>query len=353
MKKNILPVLLLILALLLPIGVSAAESTQAPSRTEAFYNISSIPASWNPTGEISGEAELILNLTADRLYYLSADGQSLIPSLAAELPQDVTADYAGSYGIPQDAARGYAFQITLSPEARWENGNAVTAGDLLLTIHEHIDGRTLRLDLAGLTAFYEGWQKETEEIISLKDAGFSSRKEAEEQGHTAFYVDTSRFWGLDSGWVSISDRTRLKDAAIPSGVTEMYVSGAYLYSRYLTDDAELSRYQSRFLGVSAVPAYVTREDIGIFAPDDATLVLILESPTTAEALALKLRDLIPVPQSKYADNYATSPATYTSCGPYRILSVNDGVMELAPNPHYGGKNPVFRADLLRLTEIGT
>lgn len=353
MKKNILPVLLLILALLLPVGVSAAESTPPASRTEAFYHISAIPGSWNPTGEISGEAELILNLTADRLYYLSADGQTLIPSLAAELPRDVTVDYAGSYGIPLDAARGYAFEIRLSPEARWENGNAVTAGDFLLTAHTRIDGRTLGLDLAGLTAFYEGREKETEEIISLKDAGFSTRKEAEEQGHTAFYVDTSRFWGLDSGWVSVSDRTRLKDAAIPSGVTEMYVSGAYLYSRYLADEAELSRYQSRFLGVSAAPAYVAREDIGIFAPDEGSLILILENPTTAEALALKLRDLIPVPQSKYANNYATSPATYTACGPYRILSVKDGVMELAPNPHYAGNSPVLRADLLRLTEIGT
>lgn len=352
MKKNILPVLLLILALLLPLGVSAAETMPPDSRTEAFYNISAIPFSWNPTGEISGEAELILNLTADRLYYLSADGQTLIPSLAAELPQDVTAEFAGSYGIPQGAARGYAFRIDLFPEARWENGASVTAADFLMSVQERIDSRMLGLALAGLTDFYEGREKVTDGIISLKDAGFSSRKEAEEQGHTAFYVDTSRFWGLDSGWVSISDRTRLKDAAIPSGVTEMYVSGAYLYSRYLADDAALSRYQSRFLGVSAEPAYVTREDIGIFAPDDVTLILILETPTTAEALALKLRDLIPVPRSKFAENYATSPSTYTACGPYRIVSVKDGVMELAPNPHYAGQNPVFRADVLRLTEIG-
>lgn len=354
MKKNILPVLLLILAFLLPLGVSAAESTPPISRTEAFHHISAIPGCWNPTtGELSAEAELILNLTADSLYCLSADGSTLTPSLAAEMPRDVTAEYAGTYGIPRNSVRGYAFRISISPDARWESGDPVTAADFLMTVHGRIDARNLGIGLAGLTDWYEGREVPSGPVISLAEAGFSSRKEAEEQGHTAFFVDTSRFWGLDSGWVSIQDRTRLKDTAIPSGVTEMYVSGAYLYSRYLADDTLLSRYQSRFLGICTQRTDAGREDIGILAPDGNTLVLILEQPATAEALALKLTDLIPVPENRYADNYATSAATYTACGPYRIREVKDGVMELVPNPHYGGKKTVFQADLIRLTEIGT
>ena len=352
MNKKILPILLLILALALPFGVSAAEATQPPARIEAFYDISALPTCWDPTAEVSETAELILALTADRLYCLSADGKTLTPSLAAELPLDVTADYAGSHGIPQGAVRGYAFRITLSPHARWENGSAVTSADFLQAIHARIDNRNLGIDLAGLNAWYEGWEKTTDEVVSLQEAGFSTRKEAEEQGYTAFYVDTSRFWGLDSGWISVSDRTRLKDSAIPSGVTEMYVSGAYLYSRYLADGGEASRWQSRFLGINARRTGISLEDIGILTPDGSTLVLILEQPTTAEALALKLAALIPVPQSKYADNYATSAATYTSCGPYRILSLSEGVMELAPNPHYGGKAAFPEADLIRIREIG-
>lgn len=352
MNKKILPILLLILALALPLGVSAAEAAQAPARIEAFYDISALPACWNPTGEITENGELILDLTADRLYNLSADGMTLSPSLAAELPLDMTGEFAGSYGIPQGAVRGYAFQITLSSDARWENGSAVTSADFLQAVHARIDNRNLGIDLAGLNAWYEGWEKTTEDVVSLQEAGFSTRKEAEEQGYTAFYVDTSRFWGLDSGWVSVSDQTRLKDSAIPSGVTEMYVSGAYLYSRYLADGGEASRWQSRFLGINVQRTSVSPEDIGILTPDGSTLVLILAQPTTAEVLALKLAELIPVPQSKYADNYATSAATYTSCGPYRIVSVSEGVMELAPNPHYGGKAVFPEADLIRIREIG-
>lgn len=348
MNKKILPVLLLILALTLPMGAAAAES----SRTEAYYHIASLPACWDPTQERTEEAELILRLTADRLYTLSPDGSILTPSLAVELPRDVTAEYAGSYGIPQSASRGYAFVVTLSPEARWENGNPITSEDFLTAINRHIDERTLNIGLANLQDYYDGAEKTAEQIISLSEAGFSSLAEAVAQGYTAFYVDTTRFWGLNSGWVSIHDRTRLKDTAIPSGITEMYVSGAYLYSRYLEEGASMSRVQSRYLGVAQEYTLVVREDIGLLALDSSSFLLILQRPATCEVLALKLLDLIPVPQNKYAENYATSPSTYSACGPFRIVSVKDGVMELAPNPNYGGSAAQFQADLIRLLEIG-
>ena len=346
MNRKILPILLLILALALPMAAAATEET----RIEAYYHMDSLPECWDPTERRTKETDLILQLTADRLYNLSPDGSSLIPSLASDLPQDVTAEYAGSYGIPQSASRGYAFLVTISPYARWENGNPITSGDYLTAINRHIDERTLGVELYNLSNYYEGAEKAPEQIISLSQAGFSSMTEAMEQGYTAFYVDTTRFWGLDSGWVSIHDRTRLKDAAIPSGITEMYVSGAYLYSRYLTAGASI---QSRYLGIAQEYAPVTREDIGLLAPDDSSFLLILQRPTTGEALALKLLDLIPVPQNKYAGNYATSPATYLSCGPFRIVSIKDGVMELVPNSNYGGTAPQFQADVIRLLEIGT
>lgn len=354
MNKRIFPILILILALMLPIGVSATEpAPQQEKRIEGYYEIESVPGSWNPMEELTGEAELLLSLTADRLYLLSPDGKTLTASLAAGLPQDVTGEFAGSYEIPSEAARGYAFRISVEPTARWEDGTPVTAGDLVFTLNQHIDRDTLGIDLANLQAFRSGSEKPGQEIISLRDAGFSGVEEAKAAGHTAFYVDTETFWGLTSGWVSIHDRTRLKDTAIPSGITEMYISGAYLYDRYLRSGTSQSRYQADFLGVSPEPTHVQREDIGLIEENDSSFVLLLDNPTTAEALALKLSAFVPLRESKFASNYATSPATYSSCGPWRIAAVAEDTVELVPNEFYHGKTAGIEADQIDLKVIGT
>ncbi len=353
MKKTILSALILVLALMLPLAVSATEHTAQDKRIEGYYNVDSLPNSWNPLEDGGETADLILSLTADRLYHLSSDGKTLTPSLAVELPWDVTAEYAGTFGIPEGAVRGYAFCIELEPQARWEDGKTITADDLLFTIHQLIDRNALGIALANLGGYYAQAEKPGDRVISLEEAGFTSREEAEEAGHTAFYVDTDRFWGLSSGWVSIQDRTRLKDTAIPSGITEMYVSGAYLYQRYLHSGARLSYLQPEFLGISAEPAWVEREDLGLIRLDESRFLMILENPTTAEFLALKLSRLIPLRESKFADNYATSAATYCSSGPWRIASVKDGMMELLPNEYHLGKTAGIQADLIRLVEIGS
>lgn len=346
--RRIFP-LILILCLLLPLAVSAEETAPSP-RIEANHTIPALPDHWNPLKTLSEEAALLLQLTAAPLYSLSSDGKTLTPVLAESLPQDVTADFAGQYGVPADAARGYAFRIRLDPEARWEDGTPVTTRDFLFTFRQMIENKAFPLELAMVQEYYSGAQKGTGDIISLRDAGFGSVEEAENAGYSLFYVDAGRFWGLDADWVSVGDYTRLKDSAIPSGVTEMYVSGAYLYDRYLRTGCETDRFQRQFVGICSGAERVTREDIGLIE-EDGSVTLILRRPAAAEYVALQLINLRPVRESIYADNYATSLKSYRSCGPYRILSVTEQEILLEPNPYWTGKTEVFRADLIRL-EIG-
>lgn len=348
MKKRNFLALILILCLALPLGVRAAE---LEPRIEANYSLE-LPACWNPLGEQTKETALILSLTADRLYHLSSDGSTLTPSLAVSLPEDVTGEYAGSFGIPADASWGYAFRLRLEPEGRWEDGSPITTEDWLFTINTLIDRNMLDIAIANLQDYDSGAEKPSDNIISLGDAGFSSVEEAREAGRTEFYVDVGNFWGLEAGWVSASGRERLKDTAIPSGITEMYVSGAYLFDRYLKTGADQSVFQREFVGVAAEPEALRRSDLGLIREDAHTLVLILEKPTTAEALALKLGDLIPLREDLFGEDYATSAATYSACGPYRIVSCGAGEVILEPNEHWLGKTACFEADLIRLTQIG-
>ena len=206
---------------------------------------------------------------------------------------------------------------------------------------------------ANLRAFRNGAEKPTGEVISLLEAGFSSVEEARIAGHTMFYVNTGDFWGLDSGWVPFTDGTRLADTAIPSGVTERYVCGAYLYDRYLRTGAEQSMFQSEFVGVSAQPECVHREDVGVLEDSEFRFLLILEQPTTAEALALELMDITVLPADRCGDGYAASAESYCATGPYRIISIRGGEMVLEPNPHWLGLVPAPEADTIRLgADIG-
>ena len=338
-----------LLVLCLLCGVVSAtepqESTLAPL-VEAVAT--GVPENWNPLGQRTEEGDRILSLTADPLYLLSADGTELSPCMAAELPQDVTETYAGTLGIPANAKRGYAFSISLAGSACWEDGTAVKAADYLFSLETLLMEQTLTLPLANLQAFYDQAPKPGEEILSLSQAGFATLEEAKEAGHELFYVDVGHFWGLEAGWVSVQDRTRLKDRAIPSGVTEMYVSGAYLFDRYLKTGALYDIYQSEFLGLCTQTDQIGWEDVGLLQASSQEFVLILETPATARGIALALKDLIPVRQNLYTGNYGTFGA-YLSCGPYRIAALEGGEMILEPNPHWSGNREIPKADRIRIT----
>ncbi len=342
MKKRNFLALVLALCLALPGVASAAESEGI---TEAVYQMDELPTAWNPLGELTGDGALLLRLTSDRLYNM--ENGAVVPSMASSLPVDVTAQYAAQFGIPADARRNYAYLIDLAPAAAWEDGNPINADDWLFTLNHMADEKLLELELAGLRDYYEGTQIPSEQVVSLQEAGFASVEEAQKAGHQQFYVDTTGFWGLDAGWVNIRSGARLQDRAIPSGITERYISGGYLYERYLRTGAELSVFQSQFVGINQSPVYAQREDVGLIRKNSYQFVVILDQPTAAEALALELAKLTVLRQDLFGPDYATSMQNYSSCGPWRITAMEDGMITLEPNPHWQGKRQ--NADRIRLT----
>ena len=340
MKYTRILALILILALALPV----AAQDFVPE-THGIYELESLPGSWNPMGEVTPEGALLLDLTMDRLYLLSADGKTLTPSLANELPEDISAEMS--------LAPGTAYRITLRQGSCWENGDAITADDLIFAMNQLIDCNGLGLPLTGLQDYYYAKEKVSTDIVSLRQAGFTCVEDAISAGHTRFYVDMTHFWGLDAGWVSADDRTRIRDTAIPTGITEMYVSGAYLYDRYLQPGASQSFFQSRFVGVAREITPTERTDIGIIRESGSSFVLVFDTPVSAEYLALKLSRVPLIPENLYADNYASSSASYRACGPYRIASATDSEIVLVPNAHYQGAGTFFKAERIILKRIGT
>ena len=340
---------LLILALIL---ISVAAVPVLASELEPIYEgrvtLDQLPENWNPMSDLDTAGKAMLKLTAESLYTVASTGE-ILPGQAAGLPLDVTAEYAGSYGIPKRAVRGYAFAIDIREGASWEDGKAVNAADWYFTVEKWLEAERFPLEIANYQAFLRGDTKPSQKIIALKDAGFASVQEAEAAGHRDFYVDITHFWGLDAGWLRITDSTRLQDEAIPSGAEEMYLTAEYIYRNYLSDEGSQKMFQSEFVGIPVEAGEkLAVTDVGLIA-EGSRITLILPEPTTSGSVALALSGMIPLRPGTYDEAYGT-PEHYTACGPYRIASADQKEIVLEPNPHWTGEAAEFK--IVRIGKSG-
>lgn len=332
--------------LLLVQPVFAAEETGTvpvdPAQADivsAVRTVSELPACWSPLSPVSAEKQWLLQFTTSPVYTL-ADNGSWMPVLAQALPEDITADYAGTYGVPATATGGYAYRIRLNPDARWEDGEPITADDYIFSIQKLLENEESRDNwtfLANASAVLSGKKQAGSEIVTLRSAGFTSLAEAKEAGYTEFYVDTTHFWALEGGWRPIHDRSRLQDFAMPSGMAERFVSPAYLFEYYLADGAENSRLQREFIGISKEDGQpITMADLGLLSAEPLELVLVLQKPTAPSTLMQKLENLFLFRESYWGKNFATSAETYCGYGPYRITAADPNEIILQPNPNWWG-----------------
>lgn len=346
--KRMLALCLSLALVCLPVSAAETESEAAPTLSPILVGVQEleqIPQRWNPLEEHDAGQDTLLALTSESLYRISGDG-AVIPAQAAALPEDVTAEYAGSYGIPAGTIRGYAFAITLREGVLWDNGTALTAADWCYTAEKLLETGAFPLEIANYEAYRRGDTLPASRIVSLQDAGYATVTEAEEAGYHDFYIDTTWFWGLDTGWFRVTDRTRLFDAAIPSGCEEMYITPAYLYRTYLGENGSQKLFQSEFVGIPAESgAALTMADVGLFA-EDGRLILILQEQAAASTVALALSGLYPVPMGTQTEAYGTA-ASYHACGPYRIESVSDTELVLIPNSLWNGEAALY--ERIRIT----
>ena len=343
--RNLFSLILTILLLAQPVfagdtSTAAPTQTSEPDIVSAVHSVAELPSNWSPLSPATAQRKFLLGLTTAPVYSLSRDG-SWLPVLAQALPEDVTADYAGSCGIPSNAQGGYAYRIQLNSNACWEDGLSITADDYLFSIRKLLEDEENRDNwtfLANAREILSGKMQPGEDIVSLREAKLFNVQEARAAGYSELYIDTGRFWGLDTGWLPISSRSRLEDLAMPDGMEERFVSPAYLYARYLADGAESSRFQSNFIGVRMrTPHAMTMEDLGIIKESSFEIVLLLREPAAPSALMQKLENLYLFRQSCWGKSFATSAETYCAYGPYRIPASDSRQIILEPNPNWWGE----------------
>lgn len=118
-------------------------------RDEKFYTFREVLSAtaglkWSPHTWETASDRYILNYTTLGFYDMvlddSGSGFCFVPEMAAEPPQDVTADFTGRFGIaPGDTAR--AWRIRLNPAACWDNGEPIDADTYVYSYQQLLDGR--------------------------------------------------------------------------------------------------------------------------------------------------------------------------------------------------------------------
>lgn len=127
-------------------------------------SVGGLPTSWNRHRDGGDGAELLLGYTTDTLYKYEYNedftGFTVVPSMAEDYPDDVSGEYAGSYGI-EDGETGRAYRIRLRAGLRYDTGDAITADDfessarLLLGDSESVLAETF-FDIVGAEDYFLG-----------------------------------------------------------------------------------------------------------------------------------------------------------------------------------------------------
>ena len=132
-----------------PYEITKRERTGHEDTREYTYNdyTSSVPGIWNTilTNDATNVdlASYMGSSFFEFGYKYDEDG-NIVPGAftvdysAATALTDVTAQYAGQYGLPTDATSNHVFKITLRNDLKWDDGTPIKAEDFVYTMSQQL-----------------------------------------------------------------------------------------------------------------------------------------------------------------------------------------------------------------------
>ena len=116
-----------------------------PEANKYTYNdaVVTLAANWNPhTYQVADDSYPISYITTGLYGFFfneNFDGYVIKPEMAAADPVDVTEAIKAShpqFNIPADATSGYAYKISLNPNAKWATGETIDADDYIYSMQQ-------------------------------------------------------------------------------------------------------------------------------------------------------------------------------------------------------------------------
>ena len=342
--------------------------------------VTTLASNWNPHVYQTAEDGYPLDFIASSLYTLifndanhpvegkdPYDGFVIIPEMAAGMPVDVTAQVKAShpqFNIPASATTGYAWQVTLRDDLKWEDGTKITAKDFVESFKRLLDPKLQNYRAADYsTGSYAvvgaenyTYQGSTNWIaLGMSYEDFLAEGGTDDQ----LYIDLANFWGITyedgTTWGSILDETLIRDPAVEEGEDEDWVSPKYLWETYFAPGRPYAGYVERFVGtIKSYADGVDWDTVGLFASDDGTTLTFVYDhaldgfylmtygmSTTwlvkTDLYDANLKETETASGSVWSNTYATSVATTSSYGPYKMVSFQtDKAMRFEKNENWFG-----------------
>lgn len=327
------------------------------------------PKTWSPLTWEDNSDSIILGYTTMGLYDVqlnaAKNGYEWVCEMAAAFPEDVTANYVGKYGVKAGES-GKVWKIALNRNAKWQNGDAITADDYMYSMQQMLDPAALnrRSDsyTSGNFAIYGAstyLYSKTATIYSAVSKYYETVAAALAAGDTV-YVDVWSFYGAQGyvdaqgnacpQYVSITDETVYDiPAAWEEGFTgkkDTFTTKA-IYETYYGSHMDEGHYM-----------YVARENtnlddnfdhVGIEKTGDYEITIALEASLDDFNVKYNLSSTWLVHRATYeatkvttaggivSSTYGTSLDKYMAFGPYKLTAYSlDSYFTLEKNDAWYG-----------------
>ena len=370
-------------------------STQAtePKEPEAgatyTYNraLSEFPTNWNPhTYQTAIDDEILAYISTGFYvfdYNETMDGYKIVPGMATGEPIDVTKDYIGQFGLGEDAEH-QAYIVPLRNDLKWEDGTPITAKDfvesakrlmnpaaqnhradslytgnmVIVNAHKYLQGgRTVEQEnetnpfldapytVADLTKGEDGvYVTPQGKPVSLalgKAISWTSGNAL------ADYVGAYGEAMFDiAAWDALAATMDAETGLAP--LTEENLANFIKVITFSADWGETEADVAHYLVYDFDCPEMSWDEVGMLAPSDYELVIVLEKPLSGFYLNYSLTSswlvktdlydsLTSVKDGVYSCTYGTSADTTASYGPYKLTTFqNDKQFVMDRNENFYG-----------------
>lgn len=318
--------------------------------------------SFSPTDwQTNSESQLMGNCMVDLYdFRYNPDAQNeyeLVPEMAAAMPEDVTAQYAGQYGIPENATEGYAWKVALRQDLKWDDGTPITSADFVYTVQQFIspEMKNYRADsyisnvgeIYNAKSYFEGTFGEAAGRGKVwEDCQKGDDGKYYIDGHQVFFA-----WNANTAWCGnaplkqyadyFEDQTTveyfngLEDARGVIELTDEVIEKLFAFTSSDTWGNEAEGDLINYMYYDDPSVAVTFDEVGYFADGDYAFVQVFANPCVGFYLyygglhgELVKKDLYEANKKQVGaltkSSYGTSAETFASYGPYKMDEYQEG-----------------------------
>ncbi len=372
-------------------GKEEIKITEFDKNAKYTYNswTTGLASNWNPHDYEDSNSSDMMSYLIDSFYTFAFndelhpmedssrtpyDGYVIIPSMAADMPVDVTAEVAKEHPdwVPEGATSGYAWAIPMRQDLYFDTGYHITANSYVegmkrilnfdLQNYRSTDVYANTYGIVGAEAYFKSGRYALSEFVSANmgdDEYVDPSKFTTNENGTYVYdgmdivldINSGGNWGLDGGIKTYAGQVPQVDRLIAAADDKGWT---YLNESLLKDLQDLVAMLHGYADVEAYAAKegdyayvefeemayfgftnpeVTYEDaVGFYAKDEYTLVEVFKASCSGftlfynaiqDSLLLVEPDVYDKCLSQQADGtwastYMTSVATSPSYGPYSL-----------------------------------